>query len=54
MTTCSHGIPIGTIQLRDAKAILSALVDEAEKGKLTVITRHGRPAAMLVPMSTAH
>jgi antitoxin Phd len=39
-----------TIQLREAKATLSALVDAAEKGEPTVITRHGRPAAMLVPI----
>jgi prevent-host-death family protein len=39
-----------TVQLRDAKATLSALVDAAEKGEPTVITRHGRPAAMLVPV----
>lgn len=39
-----------TIQLRDAKATLSSLVDAAEKGVPTVITKHGRPAAMLVPI----
>lgn len=42
-----------TIQLRDAKAILSALVDAAEKGEPTLITRHGRAAAMLVPVDMA-
>lgn len=41
------------IQLREAKATLSALVDAAEKGEPSVITRHGRPAAMLVPMALA-
>jgi antitoxin Phd len=30
------------IQLRDAKASLSAVVDEAMQGKPTVITRHGK------------
>lgn len=39
-----------TVQLREAKASLSALVDAAESGEATVITRHGRPAAMLVPI----
>jgi antitoxin Phd len=39
-----------TVQLRDAKATLSALVDAAEGGETTLITRHGRPAAMLVPV----
>ena len=42
-----------TIQLRDAKATLSALVDAAEKGEPTLITRHGRAAAMLVPIDMA-
>jgi prevent-host-death family protein len=42
-----------TIQLRDAKATLSALVDAAERGEPTVITRHGRPAAMLVSVDLA-
>jgi len=31
------------IQLRDAKANLSAVVDEAMQGKPAVITRHGKP-----------
>lgn len=39
-----------TVQLREAKASLSALVDAAENGEPTVITRHGHPAAMLVPI----
>lgn len=38
------------MQLRDAKAGLSALVDAAEKGEPTIITKHGRPAAMVVPI----
>ena len=42
-----------TVQLRDAKARLSALVEAAEKGEASVITKHGRPAAMLVPMAMA-
>jgi len=45
--------PVKTIQLRDAKATLSALVDAAENGETTVITRHGRPAAMIVPIDLA-
>ncbi len=35
------------IQLRDAKAKLSAVVDEAMRGKPAVITRHGKRAAPL-------
>ena len=37
-----------TVQLREAKASLSALVDAAERGEPTMITRHGKPAAVLV------
>ncbi len=36
------------IQLRDAKATLSAVVDEAVRGEPSVITRHGKPEAVLV------
>ena len=36
------------IQLRDAKANLSAVVDEATHGKPSVITRHGKPQAVVV------
>ena len=44
---------MNTVQLRDAKAKLSALVDAAERGEATTITRHGRPAAVIVPVETA-
>jgi antitoxin Phd len=36
------------IQLRDAKASLSAVVDEAMKGKPAVITRHGKKQVVVV------
>ena len=36
------------IQLRDAKANLSAVVDEAVRGKPAVITRHGKRQAVVV------
>jgi antitoxin Phd len=36
------------IQLRDAKASLSAVVDEAMEGKPAVITRHGKRQAVVV------
>jgi antitoxin Phd len=36
------------IQLRDAKAKLSAVVDQATRGKPSVITRHGKPEAVLI------
>jgi prevent-host-death family protein len=36
------------IQLRDAKAGLSAVVDEAMRGKPAVITRHGKRQVVVV------
>lgn len=36
------------IQLKDAKASLSAVVDQAVAGEPTVITRHGRKEAVLI------
>ncbi|MGO9006195.1 MAG: type II toxin-antitoxin system Phd/YefM family antitoxin [Beijerinckiaceae bacterium] len=36
------------IQLRDAKANLSAVVDEAIRGETAVITRHGKPQAVII------
>ena len=37
------------LPLRDAKTSLSAVVERAEKGESTTITKHGRPAAVVVP-----
>ena len=37
-----------TVQLREAKATLSALVEGAAKGDTAVITRRGQPRAVLV------
>ena len=39
---------IQQIQLRDAKAKLSALVEGAAEGETAIITRHGKPRAVLV------
>jgi antitoxin Phd len=36
------------IQLRDAKANLSVVVDQATRGKPSVITRHGKPEAVVL------
>lgn len=36
------------VQLREAKATLSAVVDAAEAGEASIITRHGKPAAVVV------
>ena len=42
-----------SIQIRDAKAKFSSLVEAAERGQPTTITRHGRPAAVVVPVEDA-
>jgi prevent-host-death family protein len=39
------------IQLRDAKARLSAVVDDAMRGKPAIITRRGNPEAVVVSFS---
>jgi antitoxin Phd len=36
------------IQLRQAKATLSAVVEAAKNGEPTMITKHGRPAAVII------
>ncbi len=36
------------LQLRDAKANLSAVVDRAIEGEPSVITRHGKPEAVIM------
>jgi antitoxin Phd len=36
------------IQLRHAKATLSAVVDDAMRGEPSIITRHGRPQAVVI------
>lgn len=42
-----------TVQAREAKAGFSALIEAAERGEPTTITRHGRPAAVLVSVEDA-
>lgn len=42
-----------SMQVRDAKATLSALIEAAERGEPTTITRHGQPAAVLVSVVDA-
>jgi antitoxin Phd len=36
------------IQMRDAKASLSVIADQAARGKPSVITRHGKPEAVVL------
>lgn len=42
-----------TMQIREAKAGFSAVVEAAENGEPTIITKHGKPAAMVVPINEA-
>ena len=42
-----------SMRLRDAKASLSAVIEAAERGEATTITKHGRPAAVVVPIDDA-
>jgi prevent-host-death family protein len=41
------------MSLREAKASLSAVVEAAERGEATTITKHGKPAAVIVPLAEA-
>lgn len=42
-----------TIQIREAKAGFSAILEAAQQGHPTLITRQGRPAAAMVPVEAA-
>jgi prevent-host-death family protein len=42
-----------SLPLRDAKASLSAVVGAAERGEPTTITKHGKPAAVVVSVEDA-
>ncbi|MBY3595974.1 type II toxin-antitoxin system Phd/YefM family antitoxin [Rhizobium bangladeshense] len=44
---------MSTISVADAKAGFAGLVDEAAKGEFVTITRHGKPAAVLVSVEAA-
>jgi len=44
---------MSTVSLKDAKAGISGLVDKAIKGEFVTITRHGKPAAVLVSVEAA-
>ncbi|KQT64133.1 MULTISPECIES: type II toxin-antitoxin system Phd/YefM family antitoxin [unclassified Aureimonas] len=39
-----------TLQLREAKSAFSSVVEAAERGEPTIVTKHGRAAAMIVPV----
>lgn len=44
---------MSTVSMMDAKANFVALVDEAASGEFITITRHGKPAAVLVSVEAA-
>lgn len=44
---------MSSVGVKDAKAGLSGLVDEAASGAFVTITRHGKPAAVLVSVEAA-
>lgn len=46
-------MPTTTISIAEAKAGFSSLVDEAAKGHFVTVTRHGKPAAVLVSVEAA-
>ncbi|MDF1607821.1 type II toxin-antitoxin system Phd/YefM family antitoxin [Hoeflea sp. YIM 152468] len=44
---------MSSVGVKDAKTGLSGLVDEAASGVFVTITRHGKPAAVLVSVEAA-
>jgi prevent-host-death family protein len=44
---------VRSLRLRDAKASLSAVVEAASRGEATTITKHGKPAAVVVSVEDA-
>ncbi len=40
-----------TLPIREAKASFSALIAAAENGRPTLVSRHGQPCAMIVPVA---
>lgn len=44
---------MSTISIAEAKAGFASLVDEAANGDFVTITRHGKPAAVLVSVEAA-
>lgn len=44
---------MSTVSMMDASANFAALVDDAASGEFITITRHGKPAAVLVSVEAA-
>jgi prevent-host-death family protein len=47
-TLVTRRIAMREVQLKDAKASFSAVVDQAAQGKPSLITRHGKPEAVVL------
>lgn len=48
VTTIVTGTVMHEIQLRNAKATLSAVIDHAQRGEPSIITRHGKREAVVL------
>lgn len=42
------------IGLREARAVLKEIIEDAENGKSTIISRHNIPVAMVTPLRGKH
>lgn len=40
-----------TLHLKEAKTTFSAIIESAQQGEPTIVTKRGRPAAMVVPIA---
>ncbi len=43
-----------SMSIAEAKSKFSAVIDRAASGQETIITRHGKPVAKIVPVWTEH
>ena len=53
VTTSKTGYDMAEIGIKDLKATASAVIDEVEGGSAYVVTKRGRPAAVLMPVDEA-
>ena len=53
VTTSRAGHDMAEIGIKDLKATVSSVIDEVEGGSAYVVTKRGRPAAVLMPVDEA-
>ena len=53
VTILTTGYDMAEIGIKDLKATASAVIDEVEGGSAYVVTKRGRPAAVLMPVDEA-